>query len=122
MNSAGHDWVEALPGEMSGQQALLRRLLAQCDANDSIRWLVVACSVGRGAGDRLSDLDMGIGISDDALELSWRSLNEIGNLSSASVLHILRDARAKPPTSGTPGVLMAMGPGFCAELVLLRWH
>ena len=28
--------------------------------------------------------------------------------------------RACPPP-GTPGVLMAMGPGFCAELVLLRW-
>ena len=28
---------------------------------------------------------------------------EIGNVSSASVLHILRDARAKPPPSGTPG-------------------
>jgi alkylresorcinol/alkylpyrone synthase len=63
-----------------------------------------------------------LGLDDDALELSWRSLSEIGNLSSASVLHILRDARAKPPPSGTPGVLMAMGPGFCAELVLLRWH
>ena len=22
----------------------------------------------------------------------------------------------------TAGVLMAMGPGFCSELVLLRWH
>ena len=36
------------------------------------------------------------GLDDDALELSWRSLSEIGNLSSASVLHVLRDAR-KPP-------------------------
>jgi alkylresorcinol/alkylpyrone synthase len=63
-----------------------------------------------------------LGLDDGALELSWRSLSEIGNLSSASVLHILRDARAKPPPSGTPGLLMAMGPGFCAELVLLRWH
>jgi alkylresorcinol/alkylpyrone synthase len=63
-----------------------------------------------------------LGLDDAALELSWRSLSEIGNLSSASVLHILRDARAKPPPSGTPGLLMAMGPGFCAELVLLRWH
>jgi predicted naringenin-chalcone synthase len=44
------------------------------------------------------------------------------NLSSASVLHILRDARTKPPPAGTAGLLMAMGPGFCAELVLLRWH
>jgi alkylresorcinol/alkylpyrone synthase len=70
----------------------------------------------------LESINAALGLDDDALELSWRSLNEIGNLSSASVLHILRDARAKPPDSGTPGLLMAMGPGFCAELVLLRWH
>jgi alkylresorcinol/alkylpyrone synthase len=61
-------------------------------------------------------------LDDDALELSWRSLAEIGNVSSSSVLHILRDARAKPPPAGTPGLMMAMGPGFCSELVLLRWH
>jgi alkylresorcinol/alkylpyrone synthase len=58
----------------------------------------------------------------EALELTWRSLGEIANLSSASVLHILRDTIAKPPPSGSPGLLMAMGPGFCAEFVLLRWR
>jgi alkylresorcinol/alkylpyrone synthase len=58
----------------------------------------------------------------EALELTWRSLGEIANLSSASVLHILRDTIAKPPPSESPGMLLAMGPGFGAELVLLRWH
>lgn len=58
----------------------------------------------------------------DALELTWRSLAEVGNLSSSSVLHVLRDTLDKrSPTPGTPGLLMAMGPGFCAELVLLEW-
>jgi alkylresorcinol/alkylpyrone synthase len=57
-----------------------------------------------------------------ALELTWRSLGEIGNLSSASVLHVLRDTIAKPPPSESPGLMLAMGPGFCSELVLLRWH
>ena len=70
----------------------------------------------------LEAINAALGLDDDALELSWRSLSEIGNVSSASVLHILRDARDKPPPSGTQGLLMAMGPGFCAELVLLRWH
>jgi alkylresorcinol/alkylpyrone synthase len=70
----------------------------------------------------LESINAALGLDDNALELSWRSLSEIGNLSSASVLHILRDARTKPPQSDTPGLLMAMGPGFCAELVLLRWH
>ena len=58
----------------------------------------------------------------EALELTWRSLGEIGNLSSASVLHVLRDTIAKPPPGGSPGLMIAMGPGFCSELVLLRWH
>ncbi len=61
-------------------------------------------------------------VGDDALELSWRSLAEVGNLSSSSVLHVLRDTIAKKPAAGRPGVLMAMGPGFCTELVLLRWR
>jgi alkylresorcinol/alkylpyrone synthase len=63
-----------------------------------------------------------LGLPDDALELTWRSLGEVGNLSSSSVLHVLRDTITKRPPSGSPGVLMAMGPGFCSELVLLRWH
>ena len=63
-----------------------------------------------------------LGLPDDALELTWRSLSEVGNLSSSSVLHVLRDTIIKRPPSGSPGVLMAMGPGFCSELVLLRWH
>jgi alkylresorcinol/alkylpyrone synthase len=58
----------------------------------------------------------------EALELTWRSLSEVANLSSASVLHILRDTIAKPPPSGSLGLMIAMGPGFCSELVLLRWH
>ena len=58
----------------------------------------------------------------EALELTWRSLGEIGNLSSASVLHVLRDTIAKKPPSGSPGLMIAMGPGFCSELVLLRWQ
>jgi alkylresorcinol/alkylpyrone synthase len=57
----------------------------------------------------------------DALELTWRSLAAVGNLSSASVLHVLQDTVHKHPPAGTPVLLMAMGPGFCSELVLLEW-
>ncbi|QUR67445.1 type III polyketide synthase [Mycobacterium spongiae] len=58
----------------------------------------------------------------EALEVTKRSLSEVANLSSASVLHILRDTIAKPPPSGSMGLMLAMGSGFCIELVLLRWH
>ena len=58
----------------------------------------------------------------DALARSWRSLAAHGNLSSASVLHVLRDTLADNPAgSGEPALALAMGPGFCSELVLLRW-
>lgn len=58
----------------------------------------------------------------DALDLTWQSLAEVGNMSSSSVLHVLRDTIGEKPAPGSPGVLMAMGPGFCSELVLLRWR
>src|SRR3954452_25308350 len=61
-------------------------------------------------------------LPEDALDVTRRSLAEIGNLSSSSVLHVLEQTLAEGrPTPGTPGVLMAMGPGFCAEMVLLQW-
>jgi alkylresorcinol/alkylpyrone synthase len=56
-----------------------------------------------------------------ALDVTWRSLAENGNLSSSSVLHVLKDTLALRPPPGTPGLMIAMGPGFCSELVLLRW-
>jgi alkylresorcinol/alkylpyrone synthase len=63
-----------------------------------------------------------LGLPGDPLELTWRSLDLIGNLSSSSVLHVLRDTLDKRSLApGTPGILMAMGPGFCSELVLLEW-
>ncbi|WP_405818096.1 3-oxoacyl-[acyl-carrier-protein] synthase III C-terminal domain-containing protein [Streptomyces sp. NBC_00838] len=57
-----------------------------------------------------------------ALDVTWRSLSEVGNLSSSSVLHVLRDTLARSaPEPGSPGLMIAMGPGFCCELVLIRW-
>lgn len=67
-------------------------------------------------------MERALGLDADALELTRRSLAEIGNLSSASVLHVLgQTLEQKPPTGEGWALLMAMGPGFCSELVLLRW-
>lgn len=58
----------------------------------------------------------------EAFALAWKSLAEVGNLSSASVLLVLGDTLAqRRPPPGTYGLMISMGPGFCAELVLLRW-
>ncbi|MFN7925856.1 MAG: 3-oxoacyl-[acyl-carrier-protein] synthase III C-terminal domain-containing protein [Bryobacteraceae bacterium] len=63
-----------------------------------------------------------LGVGSDALAASWECLRRVGNLSSASVLVVLEDfLGARRPAPGSWSVLGAMGPGFCSELVLLRW-
>jgi alkylresorcinol/alkylpyrone synthase len=63
-----------------------------------------------------------LGLKNGALQASWDCLRRIGNLSSASVLFVLEDAvMNRPPPPGTLSLLAAMGPGFCSELVLLKW-
>ncbi|MFJ5925887.1 type III polyketide synthase [Kitasatospora sp. NPDC092948] len=74
-------------------------------------------------GPRLLDvLAEELGLPEEALAPSRESLARCGNLSSASVLHILRDVIDQgPPAPGSFGLMLALGPGFSSELVLLRW-
>jgi alkylresorcinol/alkylpyrone synthase len=61
-------------------------------------------------------------LPEGALDVTWRSLREVGNLSSTSVLLVLEETLANHrPPPGSWGMLLAMGPGFCSELVLLQW-
>jgi alkylresorcinol/alkylpyrone synthase len=63
-----------------------------------------------------------LGVGPEALRISWDCLRRTGNLSSASVLCVLEQVMQKErPPSGAFSVLAAAGPGFCSELVLLRW-
>jgi alkylresorcinol/alkylpyrone synthase len=57
----------------------------------------------------------------DAFDRTRKSLRDNGNLSSVSVLDILHATMADPPPPGSIGLMIAMGPGFSAELVLLGW-
>ena len=70
----------------------------------------------------LEAMEKGLDLPPGALDVTWRSLREVGNLSSTSVLLILRETLENhAPAPGSFGVMLAMGPGFCSELVLLRW-
>ena len=70
----------------------------------------------------IDGIEQGLALVPGALDASRRGLATIGNLSSASVLVLLRDVlNGERPAPGSPGMLFAMGPGFCAELVLLEW-
>jgi alkylresorcinol/alkylpyrone synthase len=70
----------------------------------------------------LEDLDRDLGVG-GLTEPSWDVLRELGNLSSATVLFVLeRVLRGPAPPLGAHGLLAAFGPGFSAELSLLRWQ
>jgi len=61
-------------------------------------------------------------LPDQALATSRRSLSEAGNMSSVSVLHVLElTAEGDPPEPGSFGLMIGLGPGVSAELLLLRW-
>ncbi len=86
----------------------------------------IASWVSHPGGPRvLEAMGSALDLNDGQLDVTWRSLAAVGNLSSASVLHVLSDTLqgrgVDPPEAGSHGMIMAMGPGFCAELVLLRW-
>ncbi|MCK6530459.1 type III polyketide synthase [Myxococcota bacterium] len=70
----------------------------------------------------LTAFEESLALPEGALARSWRSLRAVGNLSSASVLFVLGDLLEEGAAGpGDVGLLVAMGPGFCAEMALLRW-
>jgi len=61
-------------------------------------------------------------LQEGALASSYECLRDVGNLSSASVLVVLKNTfERRAPKDGQRGLLTAFGPGFSAEMVLGRW-
>jgi alkylresorcinol/alkylpyrone synthase len=70
----------------------------------------------------LSFMEAELDLTRTDTEFSWDVLRRFGNLSSASVLFILQEWLSKREmSSGSYGLLMAFGPGFTAEMILLQW-
>jgi len=85
-------------------------------ADDIATWI---CHPG---GPKVIDsIQHAIGMPPEALARSWDSMREHGNVSSVSVLDVLGRTVAEPPPEGSLGVMLAMGPGFSFELLLLSW-
>jgi len=92
----------------------------QLTSSEIHRW------VAHPGGPRILEaLASSLSLNDGELDVSWKSLSAKGNLSSAAVIHILRDVMdgngIEKPIPGRSGLLLAMGPGFSSELVLLEW-
>ena len=103
--------AENLPGDVD-------RFLADHDLErkDIRSWIAHT-----GGPKILSAMQEALGLPQDALELTWEQLRSVGNVSSASVLQVLNRTLEKGRLGpGDYGLLVAMGPGFCCELVLVR--
>jgi alkylresorcinol/alkylpyrone synthase len=68
----------------------------------------------------LQAMEQALHMADGALHLSWESLARHGNMSSVSVLFVLAHLLKDLPKPDALGLMVAMGPAFCAELGLLR--
>ena len=83
----------------------------------------IGCYVCHPGGPKvLEAYQKSLGVTEKEMAVTWKSLREVGNLSSSSILMVLRDTMDNHrPAPGTYGLMIAMGPGFCSEFVLLKW-
>jgi hypothetical protein len=59
----GQAWLDRLPAELAPQRRVMAGLLDFCAATPQVTSLSVGCSLGRGAGDALSDIDAALGVA-----------------------------------------------------------
>ncbi len=70
----------------------------------------------------ISAIEEEFGLGEHTLQLSRDTLEQVGNLSSPTVLYMLDAFLAQhQPEAGTYGLLIGMGPGFSQEALLLQW-
>ncbi|WP_027409176.1 type III polyketide synthase [Anoxybacteroides tepidamans] len=61
-------------------------------------------------------------IDEQKTKLSFDILRRFGNMSSATVYFVLEQFMQQSIPKGDYGLMVALGPGFSAELILLRWE
>jgi hypothetical protein len=69
--------LDALLGHLPDHARILRRLIEAVERDPAWRWLELGCSVARGGGDALSDLDLGLGVDDAAWPAALAGLPDL---------------------------------------------
>jgi hypothetical protein len=73
----GLEWIAGMDDSVVKQQRLLKSFLEHIASQDIYGWLILSCSLARQAGDKLSDIDVALGIDDDI----WvKGLDNLKNL------------------------------------------
>lgn len=105
---------EILGAEM---QTLMTRVLGKhhCTPADIAEW-----AVHPGGRAILDKVEQGLQLPYTALASSRRVLRNHGNMSSATVLFVLKDLLGTPTQATGPTCAMAFGPGLTVEVALLE--
>ena len=69
----------------------------------------------------LSAYENSLGLAIGKTAISRAVLAKYGNMSSPTVLYVLKDFMEKKPQQGEEGLLTALGPGFSSEMLWLEW-
>ncbi|MDQ0429736.1 alkylresorcinol/alkylpyrone synthase [Planomicrobium stackebrandtii] len=69
----------------------------------------------------LTAYEKSLGLTTDKTDISRAVLAKYGNMSSPTVLYVLKDFMETKPTQGEEGLLTALGPGFSSEMLWLEW-
>lgn len=111
-------WLDELPAELNAHVQILRRMLAETEKDPRMRALQVQGSIGRGAGDRYSDLDVGLVVIDEV----WPAISQ----EMPAFVHKLGDIVDEHyyflPSADTPEVFRAWAHfpnGIQLDLLLL---
>jgi alpha-pyrone synthase len=95
-------------------EAVSRKVLGGASPREIDRW-----AVHPGGRTVLDAVEQGLSLGPDALAISRGVLRAHGNMSSATVMFVLRDVLAAS-SPGERGVAMSFGPGLTAESMLFR--
>ncbi|MHB8993191.1 MAG: type III polyketide synthase [Chloroflexota bacterium] len=100
-----------------------RPVLEQFLARHSLTVDDLAFFVLHPGGDRiLRNFEEYVGVPADGLAPARDVMRRVGNLSSATVLFVLDELlHHRPASAGQYGLMSSLGPGFCTEMLLLRW-
>jgi alkylresorcinol/alkylpyrone synthase len=63
-----------------------------------------------------------LGFADEQLQVSKKVLKNHGNMSSATVMYVMEEyLNSRIAVESDLGIIAALGPGFCSELLLVEW-
>lgn len=68
----------------------------------------------------LQGLEKALNLQPDDLRYTWQGLKDYGNMSSVSVLFVLQEYMRNLPPKDSLGLMLSLGPAFCAELGLVK--